>query len=120
DLKPGDLLTAGYLSNYYAGINMNHIYFSATLSSAALAAELAKGKREARVYIVEPTGSFENDPNLTDKKFPGNPTRSYRSQSPLKILGEVTDWVRLKPEELQKWREDLAKLMKDPNASIIN
>lgn len=120
DLKPGDLLTAGYLSNYYVGVNMNHIYFSAALSSAALAAELAKGDAAPRVYIVEPTGSFENDPNLTDKKFPGNPTRSYRSQAPLKILGEVTDWVRLKPEELQKWREDLARLMNGPKAKIIN
>ena len=99
---------------------MNHIYFSATLSSAALAAELAKGEADARIYIVEPTGSFENDPNLTDKKFPGNPTRSYRSMAPLKVLGEVTDWVRLKPEEMKKWLEDLAKLMNDPNAKIIN
>jgi hypothetical protein len=71
-------------------------------------AALAKGDGRERVYIVEPTGEIENDPNVTDKKFPGNPTRSYRSKAPLRIIGEVTDWVRQTPEELQKWREKLA------------
>ncbi|MES1226017.1 MAG: NAD(+)--rifampin ADP-ribosyltransferase, partial [Bacteroidota bacterium] len=108
DLRVGDLLTAGYGSNYKTGIVMNHIYFTALVNGAGLAAALAKGNGAERVYIVEPTGSFENDPNVTDKKFPGNPTRSYRSEAPLKIVGEVTDWVRLTPEELQKWREKLA------------
>jgi Rifampin ADP-ribosyl transferase len=87
---------------------MNHIYFTALVNGAGLAAALAKGDKRERVYIVEPTGGFENDPNVTDKKFPGNPTRSYRSQAPLKIVGEVTDWVRQTPEKLQKWREKLA------------
>lgn len=109
DLKPGDLLTAGGLSNYKAELKMNHIYFTAQLNGAGLAAALAKGDGRERVYIVEPTGSFENDPNVTDKKFPGNPTRSYRSLQPLKIVGEVTDWARQTPEEIQKWREKLAK-----------
>lgn len=108
DLKVGDLLTAGNKSNYKDEMIMNHIYFTALVNGAGLAAELAKGDGRERVYIVEPTGSFENDPNVTDKKFPGNPTRSYRTQSPLKIVGEVTDWVRLTPEQLQQWREKLA------------
>lgn len=108
DLQVGDLLTAGGSSNYKPELKMNHIYFTALVSGAGLAAALAKGDGRERVYIVEPTGSFENDPNVTDKKFPGNPTRSYRSQEPLKIVGELSDWVRQTPEELQKWREKLA------------
>ena len=108
DLQVGDLLTAGGKSNYKAELIMNHIYFTALVNGAGLAAALAKGDGRERVYIVEPTGSFENDPNVTDKKFPGNPTRSYRSEEPLKIVGEVTDWARKTPEELQKWREKLA------------
>jgi rifampin ADP-ribosylating transferase len=108
DLQIGDLLTAGGNSNYKSELKMNHIYFTALVNGAGLAAALAKGDDRERVYIVEPTGSFESDPNVTDKKFPGNPSRSYRSQSPLKIVGEVTDWVRITPEELQKWHEKLA------------
>jgi hypothetical protein len=109
DLQIGDLLVAGGLSNYKSELTMNHIYFTALVNGAGLAAALAKGEGKERVYIVEPTGSFENDPNLTDKKFPGNPTRSYRSQAPLKIIGEVSDWVRQTPEELQKFKDKLAK-----------
>jgi len=109
DLQIGDLLTAGGKSNYQAELTMNHIYFTAMANGAGLAAALAKGDDRERVYIIEPTGSFENDPNVTDKKFPGNPTRSYRSQAPLKIVGEVTDWVKPSPEALQQWREKLAK-----------
>src|SRR3954470_15252040 len=108
DLQLGDLLTAGSTSNYNSKVIMNHIYFTALVNGAGLAAALAKGDGRERVYIVEPTGSFENDPNVTDKKFPGNPTRSYRTQAPLKIVGEITDWVRQTPEELEKWREKLA------------
>ena len=87
---------------------MNHIYFTALVNGAGLAAALANGDGTERVYIVEPTGSFENDPNVTDKKFPGNPSRSYRTMSPLKIVGEVTEWFRQTPEQIQKWREKLA------------
>jgi len=116
DLQVGDLLTAGGRSNYDPKVIMNHIYFTALVNGAGLAAALAKGEGRERVYIVEPTGSFENDPNVTDKKFPGNPTRSYRTQAPLKIVGEVTDWVRQTPEELQKWQEKLANAKGD----IIN
>ena len=108
DLKVGDLLTAGGDSNYKSEVKMNHIYFTALVSGAGLAAALAKGEGHGHVYIVEPTGPFENDPNVTDKKFPGNPTRSYRSLSPLKIVGEVTDWLRTTPDEIQKWRDRLA------------
>jgi tetratricopeptide (TPR) repeat protein len=116
DLQVGDLLTAGGSSNYKAELVMNHIYFTALVNGAGLAAALAKGDGVERVYIVEPTGSFENDPNVTDKKFPGNPTRSYRSQAPLKIIGEATDWVRTTPEQLQLWREKLA----NSKGEIIN
>jgi rifampin ADP-ribosylating transferase len=116
DLQFGDLLTAGYGSNYKSELIMNHIYFTAIANGAGLAAALAKGDGPERVYIVEPTGSFENDPNVTDKKFPGNPTRSYRTQAPLKIIGEVTDWVRQTPEQIQQWREKLANVKGD----IIN
>lgn len=107
NLQIGDLLVAGGDSNYKLELKMNHIYFTAILNGAGLAAALAKGDGVERVYIVEPTGNFENDPNLTDKKFPGNPTRSYRSEAPLKIIGEVTEWMRPGPEELQKFREKL-------------
>ncbi len=117
DLQIGDLLTAGFRSNYNHEVIMNHIYFTALINGAGLAAELAKGDGSGRVYIVEPTGIFENDPNVTDKKFPGNPTRSYRTEAPLKIVGEVTDWVRLTPEQLKQWREKLANIEK---AEIIN
>jgi rifampin ADP-ribosylating transferase len=116
DLQVDDLLTAGGNSNYKSELKMNHIYFTALANGAGLAAELAKGNGEPRVYLVEPTGNFENDPNVTDKKFPGNPTRSYRSQDPLKIVGEVTDWVRLTPEELQNWKNKLANV----KGEIIN
>lgn len=116
DLQVGDLLVAGGNSNYKSDLTMNHIYFTAMANGAGLAAALAKGDAQERVYIVEPTGEYENDPNLTDKKFPGNPSRSYRSLEPLKIVGELTDWTRQTPEELQKFREKLA----DNKGEIIN
>ena len=109
NLKSGDFLTAGSNSNYKSELKMNHIYFTASVNGAGLAAALASGQDNDRVFIVEPTGQFENDPNLTDKKFPGNPTRSYRSEAPLKIVGEVTEWVRPSSEELKKFREKLAQ-----------
>jgi rifampin ADP-ribosylating transferase len=108
DLKPGDMLTPGNLSNYKTDLKMNHIYFTALVNGAGLAAALAKGDARERIYIVEPTGPFENDPNVTDKKFPGNPTRSYRTAAPLRITGEVEDWLRTSPEEIRKWKEKLA------------
>jgi hypothetical protein len=115
-LEIGDLLTPGFNSNYKTEIIMNHIYFTALVNGAGIAAELAKGDGHARLYIVEPTGEFENDPNVTNKKFPGNPTRSYRSKEPIKIVGELTDWVRLTPEALADWRNRIANIKGD----IIN
>lgn len=120
DLQVGDHLTAGFRSNYRPEIVMNHIYFTALRDGAGLAAELAAGDGDPRVYAVEPTGEFENDPNVTDKKFPGNPTRSYRSSAPLRIVGEVTDWTRLTPEALQMWRDRLAAVHADSRGEIIN
>jgi rifampin ADP-ribosylating transferase len=120
DLQVGDLLTAGFSSNYRPEIVMNHIYFTALVDGAGLAAELAAGDGAPRVYAVEPTGAFEDDPNVTDKKFPGNPTRSYRSAAPLRVVGEVTDWTRLTPEALQAWRDRLAAILADERGEIIN
>lgn len=120
DLQVGDLLTAGFRSNYRPEIVMNHIYFTALPDGAGLAAELAAGDAEPRVYEVEPTGEFENDPNVTDKKFPGNPTRSYRSRDPLRVVREVTDWTRLTPEALQTWRDRIAAIQADDRAEILN
>ncbi|MDQ0895193.1 NAD(+)--rifampin ADP-ribosyltransferase [Agromyces ramosus] len=120
DLRSGDLLTAGFRSNYRPEVVMNHIYFTALRDGAGLAAELATGDGAPRVYLVEPTGPFEDDPNVTDKKFPGNPTRSYRSSAPLRIVGEITDWTRQTPEALEAWRERLAALRADERGEIIN
>ena len=120
DLDVGDLLTAGFRSNYRPEIVMNHIYFTATRDGAGLAAELAAGDAPPRVYLVEPTGPFEDDPNVTDKKFPGNPTRSYRSSEPLRIVAEVEDWTRLTPAALQEWRDRIAAITADERGEIIN
>jgi hypothetical protein len=120
DMGPGDLFTAGFRSNYRPEVVMNHVYFTALVDGAGLAAELAPGDAEPRVYLVEPTGAFENDPNVTDKKFPGNPTRSYRSSEPLRVVREVTDWARLAPEALRAWRDRLAAIPDDERGAIIN
>jgi len=124
DLRVGDFLSAGYRSNYRPEVVMNHIYFTAMVDGAGLAAEIAaeltEGDAVPRVYAVEPTGTFENDPNVTDKKFPGNPTRSYRSSAPLKVVGEITHWTRLTPEALRLWRERLSALRSDERGEIIN
>ena len=92
DLRVGDLLTPGFRSNYRPEVVMNHVYFTAIAKGAGLAAEIARGGGRPRVYVVEPLGDFENDPNVTDKKFPGNPTRSYRTAQPLRIVGELETW----------------------------
>ncbi len=120
NLRVGEVLTAGFPSNYRPEIVMNHIYFTALSEGAGLAAELAPGDAAPRVYVVEPTGVFEDDPNVTGKKFAGNPTRSYRSTSPLIIIAELPDWTRQTPEALQLWRERLAALRTDERAEIIN
>jgi Rifampin ADP-ribosyl transferase len=120
DLRAGEFLTAGFRSNYRPEVVMNHVYFTARPDGAGLAAELAVGEGAPRVYAVEPTGAFEDDPNVTDKKFPGNPTRSYRSREPLRVVGEVADWTRLTPEALQAWRDRLAVIRADERGEIIN
>ena len=120
ELRVGDLLTAGFRSNYRPEIVMNHIYFTAMMDGAGLAAELAAGDGVPHVYEVEPTGDFEDDPNVTDKKFAGNPTRSYRSASALKVVREVDDWTRLTPEALRVWRDRLAVLRSDESGEILN
>ena len=110
DLKPGDMLIPGYKSNYGEQKKANYIYLTATLDAAIWGAELAVGDRQGRIYNVEPTGRIEDDPNLTNKRFPGNPTRSYRTQQPLRVVGEVLDWKGHSPEELQKMRDHLENL----------
>ncbi len=107
-LNIGDLLTPGRVSNYQSDLLMNHIYFTALPNGAGLAAALAPGEGPERVYIVEPTGSFEDDPNVTNLKFPGNPTRSYRSSEPLRIIGEANEWQRTSPEQIQRIRDRFA------------
>jgi len=124
DLTVGELLTAGRRSNYRPEVVMNHIYFTALVDGAGLAAQIAAELPEdnpiPRVYEVEPTGEFEDDPNVTDKKFPGNPTRSYRSTAPLRVVREITQWARLSPEQLQAWRQRLAVLRSADGGQIIN
>lgn len=110
DLKIGDLLKPGYSSNYGEKKKAKYVYLTATLDAAVWGAELAVGDGPGYIYYVEPTGTFENDPNLTDKKFPGNPTRSYRTQYPLRIVGEVLEWEGHSPETLKKMRNHLNQL----------
>ena len=123
-LRPGEFLTAGFRSNYRPDIVMNHVYFTALISGAGLAAELAVellgGTGVPRVYEVVPTGAFEDDPNVTDKKFPGNPTQSYRTMEPLRIVNEVDDWVRLTPEQLQGWRDRLIAKPPHDRGEVLN
>jgi len=109
-LTVGDLLVAGRESNFEAGRVMNYIYFTATLDAATWGAELAVGDGPGRIYVVEPTGDFEDDPKVTDKKHPGNPTQSFRSREPLRVVGELTDWVGHAPERLQAMQDGLAGL----------
>ncbi|MED1863843.1 NAD(+)--rifampin ADP-ribosyltransferase [Fictibacillus nanhaiensis] len=109
ELKIGDLLEPLYLSNYQDK-KSNYIYFTATLDAAKWGAELARSQSKERIYIVEPLGEFENDPNVTDKRFPGNPTRSYRSKSPLKIIAELKSWERHSDQEINQMLTHLKTL----------
>lgn len=110
DLAVGDLLVPGRESNFEVGRVMNHVYFTATLDAAAWGAEFAAGEGRGRIYVVEPTGEFEDDPNVTDKKLPGNPTQSFRSRHPLRVVAELTDWVGHSPEKQQVMRDGLDAL----------
>lgn len=110
NLHPGDMIVPGFHSNYGQRKKAKYIYLTATLDAAIWGAELAVGEGVGRIYVVEPTGAIEDDPNLTDKKFPGNPTKSYRTKSPLRIVGEVTDWQGHSPEQLKAMHDHLDKL----------
>jgi len=110
DLKPGDLIGAGYASNYGARKSAVFAYMAATLDAAVWGAELAAGDGPGRIYVVEPTGPFEDDPNVTDKKFPGNPTQSFRTRDPLRIIGEVSGWQGHPPAQLAAMKARLAEL----------
>jgi len=116
DLLIGDLLTAGFRSNYRQEVVMTHVYFTTIPKGAGLAAEIAKGEGRPRVYVVVPTGPFEDDPNVTDKKFPGNPTRSYRSRDPLEIVGELESWESFEPGFV----ENLRRFVESGAGEIIN
>ena len=110
DLKVGDLIEAGYASNYGKRKLAAFVYLTATLDAAIWGAELAVGAGRGRIYIVEPTGSIEDDPNLTNKRFRGNPTKSYRSREPFRVVGEVTDWQGHSPERLKEMHDHLESL----------
>jgi rifampin ADP-ribosylating transferase len=110
NLHPGDLITVGYDSNYGTRKPKSWVYLTGTLDAAIWGAELAAGEGQERIYIVEPTGPIFDDPNLTDKKFPGNPTQSYRSRDPLRVIGEVTEWQPHSPERLKEMRDHLERL----------
>jgi hypothetical protein len=110
DLKAGDLIEAGYASNFGNRKRANFVYLTATLDAATWGAELAVGTGRGRIYVVEPTGIIEDDPNLTDKKFPGNPTKSYRSRNPFRIIGEVADWKGHSPERLKEMLDHIERL----------
>ncbi len=113
DLAVGDLLVPGFESNFEHGRVANNVYFTETLDAAAWGAELAAGTGPGRIYIVEPTGAIEDDPNVTDKKFPGNPTRSYRSREPVRVVGELTEWLGHAPEQIEAMRAGLAALERE-------
>lgn len=110
NLKPGDLIEPGFNSNYGKRKKASYVYLTATLDAAIWGAELASGEGPCRIFIVEPTGPIEDDPNLTDKKYPGNPTKSYRSRNPLRVSGEVKDWQGHSPEQLKAMKEHLDRL----------
>ena len=110
DLKIGDFIEIGLNSNYGQKKRAKYIYLTATLNAAIWGAELSLGEGRERIYLVEPTGPIEDDPNLTDKKFPGNPTKSYRSKHPFKVVGEISIWQGHSPEQVKTMKDGLAKL----------
>jgi hypothetical protein len=120
DLKTGDHIALGFDSNFRSGSPLSWVYFTATLDAAIWGAELARGNARERIYVVEPLGEKEDDPNVTDKRFPGNPTLSYRSREPLRVIGEVVGWHGHSPEQLRQRRESLERLMAEGKAVIID
>lgn len=117
-LAVGELLVPGRESNFEGGRVMNHVYFTATLDAATWGAELAAGGGRGHIYVVEPTGDFEDDPNVTDKRFPGNPTQSFRTREPVRVVGEIVDWIGHAPEKLQAMLDGLAALRERGSAQI--
>lgn len=120
DLAVGDYLVPGRLSNFEPGRVMNHVYVTETLDAATWGAELAVGEGPVRIYIVEPTGVIEDDPNVTDKKLPGNPTRSFRTREPVRIVGELTGWTGHSGEQVQAMKDLLADLTRKGLAVIYD
>jgi rifampin ADP-ribosylating transferase len=118
DLAVGGMLVPGRESNFEQGRVMNYVYFTATLDAATWGAELAVGPGRGRIYIVEPSGEFEDDPNVTNKKFPGNPTQSFRSREPLRVVGELVDWVGHSPEKVKAMLDGLEALKRQGAAQI--
>lgn len=119
DLRPGDLIEPGRLANFgEQGRRANYVYMSGTLDAATWGAELASGEGRGRIYIVDPTGPIEDDPNLTNKRFPGNPTKSYRSREPLRVTGELCDWQGHSPEQIQAMQNGLSRLKDEGRADI--
>lgn len=118
DLKTGDLIVVGHRSNFTDVKPLSWVYFSATLDAAIWGAELAAGTAPGRIYVVEPTGPIMDDPNVTDKKFPGNPTLSYRTRDPLRVIAEVTQWQGHAPERLQQMKDNVARLKAEGNNII--
>ena len=119
DLEPGSLIVVGHQSNFTEASPLSWVYFTSTLDAAIWGAELAVGSAPGRIYVVEPTGPFEDDPNLTDQKFPGNPTMSYRSRDPLRVIGELTKWQGHPPDRLKQMKDGLLRL-KSAGARIID
>ena len=119
DLNPGDLIIPGYRSNFGTGRPLSWVYLTGTLDAAIWGAELASGEGRERIYIVEPTGPIVDDPNLTDKKFPGNPTKSYRSRDPLRVVGEIMEWEGHSPERLEEMKNNIRRLLAE-GAQIID
>lgn len=120
DLEPGDMIRVGYPSNFTEGRALSWVYFAGTLDAAVWGAELALGNDRERIYVVEPTGPIVDDPNVTDKKFPGNPTLSYRSRDPLRVVAEVTQWQGHSPERLQQMKDNLARLRAEGGDVILD
>ncbi|HZG29255.1 MAG TPA: NAD(+)--rifampin ADP-ribosyltransferase [Ensifer sp.] len=120
ELKPGDQISVGYRSNFREEKPLSWVYFAATLDAAVWGAELATGNGPERIYVVEPCGPFEDDPNVTDKRFPGNPTMSYRSREPLRVIAEVTKWKGHPPERLVEMKAGLARLQAEGRNHIID
>lgn len=120
DLKLGNLIDVGFNSNYEQRKNAKYIFLSATLDAAIWGAELAVGEGRERIYLVEPTGKIEDDPDLTDKKFPGNPTKSYRSTEPFRVVGEVSVWQGHRIEEVKAMKDALERLKEQGIKSLNN